>query len=135
MTVIEKTRELGKVLQEDERYKRFKKALDENDKDTEIQNKIGEFNLLRMQLSQEMQNPEKDADKMTKLDTDIKQLYDEIMQMPAMVEFNEAKADIDKLLGSINYIISMAANGEDPETCPEEAPHCSGSCSSCGGCH
>jgi len=34
---------------------------------------------------------------------------------------------MDKLLGSVNYIISMAANGEDPMTCPEEAPHsCSG---------
>ena len=73
---------------------------------------------------------------MTALDTQIRELYDEIMAMPKMIAFNEAKEVMDKLLGSVNYIISMAANGEDPMTCPEEAPHsCSGSCASCGGCH
>ena len=83
-----------------------------------------------------MSKPDKDADKMTSLDTDIKAFYDEIMEMPTMKAFNEAKEEIDTLLQSINYIISMAANGEDPMTCPEQAPHnCSGSCSTCGGCH
>ena len=136
MNVIEATRNLGKILQEDERYKKYDAAAKASDTDTALQNKIGEFNMLRMQLSQEMSKPDKDADKMTSLDTDIKALYDEIMEMPTMKAFNEAKEEIDTLLQSINYIISMAANGEDPMTCPEQAPHnCSGSCSTCGGCH
>lgn len=136
MNVIEATRDLGKILQEDERYKKYDAAAKASDTDTTLQNKIGEFNMLRMQLSQEMSKPDKDADKMTSLDTDIKALYDEIMEMPTMKAFNEAKEEIDTLLQSINYIISMAANGEDPMTCPEQAPHnCSGSCSTCGGCH
>ncbi|MGN0595529.1 MAG: YlbF family regulator [Hominimerdicola sp.] len=136
MNVIEMTRELGKAIQEDERYKRYHAACEANDKDTEIQNKIGEFNMKRMQLGQEMQKTDKDAEKMTALDNDVKALYDEIMAMPKMVEFNAAKDELDKLLGSVNYIISMSANGEDPMTCPEEQPHsCSGSCGSCGGCH
>lgn len=136
MKVIEAARNLGKILQEDERYKKYDAAAKASDTDTTLQNKIGEFNMLRMQLSQEMSKPDKDADKMTSLDTDIKALYDEIMEMPTMKAFNEAKEEIDTLLQSINYIISMAANGEDPMTCPEQAPHnCSGSCSTCGGCH
>ena len=136
MNVIETARALGKALQEDERYIKYDAATKASDTDTNLQNKIGEFNMLRMQLSQEMSKPEKDADKMTSLDNDIKALYDEIMNMPAMKVFNEAKEEIDKLLQSVNYIISMAANGEDPMTCPEEPPHnCSGSCSTCGGCH
>lgn len=136
MNVIEAARNLGKILQEDERYKKYDAAAKASDTDTTLQNKIGEFNMLRMQLSQEMSKPDKDADKMTSLDTDIKALYDEIMEMPTMKAFNEAKEEIDTLLQSINYIISMAANGEDPMTCPEQAPHnCSGSCSTCGGCH
>lgn len=136
MNVIEAARNLGKILQKDERYKKYDAAAKASDTDTTLQNKIGEFNMLRMQLSQEMSKPDKDADKMTSLDTDIKALYDEIMEMPTMKAFNEAKEEIDTLLQSINYIISMAANGEDPMTCPEQAPHnCSGSCSTCGGCH
>jgi hypothetical protein len=71
---------------------------------------------------------------MTQLDTDLRALYDEIMAMPTMVAFNEAQEELNKLLQSINYIITSAANGEDPMTCPEEAPHCTGSCGSCGSC-
>lgn len=136
MNVIEMTRELGKTIQEDERYKKYMEACTVNDTDTEIQNQIGKFNQLRSELSIEMQKPDKDAEKMTALDNEIKELYGEIMAMPKMVAFNEAKEAMDKMLESVNYIISMAANGEDPATCPEEAPHsCGGNCGSCGGCH
>lgn len=136
MNVIETARALGAALQQDERYAKFNEATKANDTDTNVQNKIGEFNMLRMQLNQEMQNPEKDAEKMTALDNDIKALYDEIMALPTMVAYNSAKEELDALLGSVNYIISMAANGEDPMTCPEQAPQgCGGSCSSCSGCH
>lgn len=135
MTIIEQARALGAAIQQDERYKKFDETAKLNDTNTEIQNKIGEFNLMRAQLNQEMAKPDKDAEKMTQLDTDIRALYDEIMAMPTMAAFNNAKDELDKLLQSINYIITCAANGEDPMTCPEEPPHCSGSCSTCGGCH
>lgn len=135
MTIIEQARALGAAIQQDERYKKFEETAKLNDTNTEIQNKIGEFNLMRAQLNQEMAKPDKDAEKMTQLDTDIRALYDEIMAMPTMAAFNDAKDELDKLLQSINYIVTCAANGEDPMTCPEEPPHCSGSCSTCGGCH
>ncbi len=53
-----------------------------NDTDVEIQNKIGQFNQLRSQLSVEMQKPDKDGEKMTALDTRIRELYMTIMAMP-----------------------------------------------------
>ncbi len=136
MTVIELARELGKALQEDERYKKYQSAKERNDKDTELQNMIGEFNVKRMQLNQEMQKEEKDSDVLKKLDGELKEIYAKIMDNTNMAEFNEAQQAVDKLLNSVNYIISMAANGEDPMTCPEEQPaSCGGSCSTCGGCH
>ncbi len=136
MTVIELARELGKALQEDERYKKYQEAKEKNDKDVELQNMIGDFNVKRMQLNQEMQKEEKDPEAMQKLDSELKEVYTKIMGNPNMSEFNTAQQAVDKLLNSVNYIISMAANGEDPMTCPEEQPaSCGGSCSTCGGCH
>lgn len=136
MTVIELARELGKALQEDERYKKYQEAKEKNDKDVELQNMIGDFNVKRMQLNQEMQKEEKDAEAMQKLDGELKEIYTKIMANPNMAEFNTAQGAVDKLLNSVNFIISMAANGEDPMTCPEEQPaSCGGSCSTCGGCH
>ncbi|MFT3951381.1 MAG: YlbF family regulator [Oscillospiraceae bacterium] len=137
MNVIELTRQLGKALQEDARYTAFVGAKEASDGDKALQDLIGQFNLLRMNLNTEMSKPEKDNDRLKTLDADIRALYDEIMENEHMAAYNTAKDEIDKLLESVNFIITMAANGEDPLTCPEEKPHScsSGGCSSCSGCH
>lgn len=136
MNVIELARQLGVALQADERFKTFTVAKENNDNDAELQEKIAQFNDLRRQLNMEMSKDEKDAEAMKSLDGQIKNIYGEIMTRPSMIEYNKAREAMDKLLDSVNFIITMAANGEDPVTCPEEQPHsCSGSCSTCGGCH
>ncbi|MBP1572655.1 MAG: YlbF family regulator [Oscillospiraceae bacterium] len=138
MTVIELTRQLGAALQQDERYLAYLSAKEKNDTDGELQNLIGEFNIVRMKYGQQMQKSEEEQDKelMTELDGQMREIYGKIMSNENMNAYNDAKEAMDKLLNSINFIITMAANGEDPMTCPEEQPHsCSGSCASCGGCH
>lgn len=136
MGVIEQARELGKLIQQDERYVEYNKAKDLNDKDEDLQKMIGEFNMLRVQLNTEMSKPEKDKEKLADLDNKIKSLYGNIMANENMMAFNKAKTAMDEMLGQINMVITYSANGEDPATCPTEQEHsCSGSCSSCGGCH
>lgn len=138
MTVIELTRQLGAALQQDERYLSYLSAKEKNDTDGELQNLIGEFNIVRMKYGQQMQKSEDEQNKelMTELDGQMREIYGKIMSNENMNAYNDAKEAMDKLLNSINFIITMAANGEDPMTCPEEQPHsCSGSCASCGGCH
>lgn len=135
MTIIEQARALGAALQADERYKRFDEAAKKYDTDPEIQGKIGEFNMLRQQLNEEMSKEEKDADKMTELDTQIRELYNEINALPVMQEVSQAQEALNELIQSINFIVTSAANGEDPMTCPDHAPTCTGSCGTCGGCH
>lgn len=134
MTIIEQARALGAAIQADERYIKYNKIAEENDRDPEIQNKIGEFNMKRSQLNQEMQKADKDADVLTTLDKEIRELYDEIVALPKMVDYYAAKEELDKLVQSVNYIVTGSANGEDPATMPETAPTCSGSCATCGGC-
>lgn len=134
MDVISLTRELGKAIQADPRYARYLEARDLNDKDEELQKLIGEFNMQRMQLNQEMSKPDKDDSKVSDLNSSIRKLYGQIMTNKNMSAYNEAKGDMDRMLDQINNIITLSANGEDPETCEAEH-HCTGSCSTCGGCH
>ena len=134
MTIIEQARALGAAIQADERYINYNKIAAENDQDPEIQNKIGEFNMKRSQLNEEMRKEDKDADILTTLDKEIRELYDEIVALPKMVAYYAAKEELDKLVQSVNYIVTGSANGEDPATMPEPAPACSGSCATCGGC-
>lgn len=137
MNVIEITRELGKALQEDPRYSMYYAAKLANDKDEELQNKINEFHATKMKLDIEMAKSDKDTAAISTLNSELNSLYMTVSENPNMIAFEAAKAEMDDLLQSINYIIVAAANGQDPMTCPEKAPEtgCSGSCSSCAGCH
>ena len=133
MDVIQMTRELGKLIQADERYSAYQNAKDVNDKDEKLQELIGKFNIKRVELNTEMSKDDKDTEKLKALDVDIKNLYGDIMINPSMIAFNNAKTAMVDMLAQINTIITSSANGEDPETCP--ASSCTGSCSSCSGCH
>ena len=134
MDVIKSVRELGKAIQQDERFIRFAKARLDNDNNKELQAAIGEFNIVRMDLDREMSEDEKNDDKIKELNEKLRKIYGEIMSAPAMVNYNTAKVEIDQMMNEINTIISKSIDGEDPETCEIESA-CSGSCSSCGGCH
>lgn len=50
-----------------------------------------------------------------------------------MIVFNAAQQALEGLINNVNQIISLCANGEDPDTC-QPSTGCTGSCSTCGGC-
>ncbi|MBQ6825678.1 MAG: YlbF family regulator [Clostridia bacterium] len=133
MDVIEQVRNLGKAIQQDVRFIRFAKARLANDEDKELQAAIGNFNIIRMELDKLMQADERDDAKVQELNENLRKVYGDIMSSEAMVEYNTAKAELDIMVNEINTIISKTLDGEDPETC--EATACTGSCSTCGGCH
>ena len=133
MDVILAARQLGEALQADPAYVRFAKAMIDSEKDTELQDKIGKFNIARMNLDNELSKDEKDDAKVKVMNEELRALYNEIMENKSMVEYNEARAAVDKILADVNTIISMCAQGADPKTC--EISDCTGNCSTCGGCH
>lgn len=134
MNVIEMARELGKAIQQDERFIRYAKARLANDSDKDLQDAIGQFNLVRMELDREINSDNKDDDKVKELNEKLRSVYSDIMSSSAMVEYNTAKAELDSMVNEVNTVISKSLDGEDPETCDTTAG-CTGSCESCGGCH
>ncbi len=134
MGIIEATRNLGLEIQKDERFIRFIKAKLANDNDETLQNQIGEFNTIRMNLDREMNAETQDEDKIRELNEKLREIYTAVMSSKTMLEYNTAKADVDAMLNDINSIIMQCVEGEDPMTAE---PHtaCTGSCSTCGGCH
>ena len=67
MDVIKAVRELGKAIQQDERFVRYAKAKLANDTDVELQNAIGEFNITRMELDRELNAKTKRQSDMVKI--------------------------------------------------------------------
>ena len=131
---MELTRELGKAIQQDDRYIAYNLAKQVNDEDKELQEDIDRFSVLRSELGGAMSAEEPDKDKIGELDKEIKTLYQKIMKNQNMIVFQSAQQALESMINNINQIISMCANGEDPETCQPSTGGCSGSCSTCGGC-
>ena len=136
MDIIKMARELGKAIQQSELYKNMETANELTEKAEELQAKLQQFSDLRVKLNQEIMKTEseKSNDVIGELDNQLRKLYDEITNSPEMIAYNAAKSALESELSFINQIITGAANGEDPDKI-EKQVSCSGSCSTCGGCH
>ena len=134
MSILEASRALGAEIQKDERFIRYAKARLANDNDKQLQDGIGEFNVVRMNLDNEMANETRDEEKIKELNEKLRKIYSELMSSSAMIEYNTAKAEMDSLLADVNSVIIQCVEGADPATCEPEQHSCSGSCESCGGC-
>lgn len=134
MDIIEMTRKLGVAIQQEEVFKNYIKAKAANDNDVELQDMIGKFNVIRMQLDQALSDDKKDSDKVKELNSQLKDTYTAIMGRESMMNYNIAKGELDVLVNQINAVIEHTLDGDDPLTC-DIASNCTGSCSTCSGCH
>ena len=134
--LLEMAKQLGRALQKDERYLAFRKASEENDKDTELQNLIAQFNQKRLDLGNAEDAPEQDEARVKALGEEVRGLYSQIMANDAMRKYQAVRAEFEQLLDGINRVIAYSAAGQDPDSFdPTAAASCSGDCSACGGCH
>lgn len=136
--VVAKARELGAILQKDERYLKFLEAQKTNENDTELNELISKLQLLQLSFQHEAEKDDKDDAKLAEMDQEFGELYGKIMANPNMIAYQTAAGEIDELMKYINGIFTLCLQGQDPATCEpvEEEHHCNGECSSCGGgCH
>lgn len=135
MDIIELTRELGKAIQADPKFVEMQLARQASDEDQELQDAIGAFNLKRMAISNEAAKPDRNDETMQRLNKEFREVYAKIMANEHMARYNAAKTEFDAMFQRVTGILSLCAEGDDPETCDYDAASCGGDCSSCGGCH
>ena len=134
MDIIELTRQLGAAIQKEEAYINFHKAKEVNESDDELNALIDKIQLIHMSYQHEASKDDANEDKLAAYDKEFTEVYQQVMANPNMKAYEQAKAELDALMKQITGILTLCANGEDPETC-EYQESCSGNCSSCsGGC-
>ena len=121
MDCIDLFKRAAVALQTDSRYLVLDQTRKANDKDEELQNLIGEFNLARMDLNNEIGKSERNDARIAELNEKVNSLYGQIMGNEGMVAYNEAKRDCENLVNYIDAIINTAMNGGDPMTVQEPA--------------
>lgn len=143
MDILDLTRNLGKAIQQDERYRKYVSSRAVADSDADLQELIGQFNLVRMKAQNEANkenggNPEL----VKKYEDELQEIYDKVMNNENMKEYQKTQKELEQLLRSINTILDLSSKGVDPDTInigeassDEEGFGCgAGGCAGCTGC-
>ena len=134
MSVIELARQLGAEIQKDERYLAFAAAKEANEKDeAELNELMGQIQMVQMNYQMEASKETPDSAKMQEFEAEFNAKYEAFMANENMQKYDEARAEVDSMMNYIMQILGLCVNGADPATCEPSA--CTGSCSTCGGCH
>ncbi len=131
MSLEKLTRELGKAIQQDERYSALQKAIEANENDTGLNELMSKIQLIQVSYQHEASKEEPNEDKMKAYDEEFRGVYSEIMTIPNMQHYEKARREIDELMIYHTGIVAMCVNGDDPDTCDPTAHSCGGDCSCC----
>ena len=127
------TKDLAYAIQKDERFLAMMEAKEKNDSDEQLQQMIGDFNVVRLNLSNE--SKKENSDKLEELENEVNEMYSKIMQNPSMQNYSLAKRDFDEVFTKIGNIINYAASGVDPEVAMNEGGCSPDGCEGCSGCN
>ena len=122
--------EVGEAIENSAEFKTYNELKAKQETDSELQMLIGEYNLRRMGLMNEMQKEVDQQDKETleRLRNEMNDAYLNVTGNPLMKEYTAASEELQKLINSVYQIINFHVTGEDPSSC-------GGNCASCHGCH
>lgn len=136
MSLESALRELGKEIQADPRFSALKSAAAANDADEKLQGQMQEMQLLSLKYQQEAEKGEEASqDRITELQNQYQDLYNEIMAGENMQNYSQAAAEMEQMAQYISSMIGLFFDGQDPETCEIPQDACTHNCSTCGGCH
>lgn len=128
MEIFELAAELGKTLKADARLVRLEAAKNAYEGSNELKKCMIEYEVQQKALQTELTREERDTMFIDIIQKRIDELYKTIMEHPVFVELGEAQAEVNELMNAVNTTITYNITGE-------KASGCSGSCSSCSGCH
>ncbi|MBO5203735.1 MAG: YlbF family regulator [Clostridia bacterium] len=128
MDIFELAAQLGKALKEDERLVKLEEAKKAYENDKELQKYMVEYEVQQKALQQELTKEERDTMFIDIIQKRIDELYKLIMEHPVFQKLNDTQAEVNELMNAVNSTITFNITGEKPSSC-------TGSCSSCGGCH
>lgn len=124
MDIMEKTRELGEMIQSSAEMEKVKAAEIAQNEDAEAQKLLQEFNLARMNLVRDM-----NEGKITKEEAVQKnnENFDRVGAHGTIAAYIQAKKEFDEMVNQVNSILNYYITGQDPS--------CTHDCHTCGGCH
>ncbi len=123
--IMEKTRELGELIQNSEEMKNVKNAEILQENDDKAQELLKEFNMQRMNLARDMQNNKISQEEAIKQNNEAFEKM--LKESESIKKYIDAKHEFDSLVNQVNQVLNFYITGQDP--------NCTHNCSTCGACH
>lgn len=125
--IIEKTKELGRLLENSRQVKELSAARAAYQQDADIQDLNGQFNIHKMSIAALSKQENPDEERISGHEQKLKEIYDSIMSSEVMTQYQKSTEAVEQLVSEINNILNFYITGQTPQGC-------SGSCATCGGC-
>lgn len=126
--IFEKARELGEAIIESKEFKELKEAEQNQENDPVALELLKNYSDVRTKLAAEIQKGDVGEERMAAIREELEQAYEEMTTNDNITAYINAQRTFQAIIDQMNNIISFHITGKMPGGC-------SGSCSTCGGCH
>ena len=128
--IIELAHALGEEIANSPEIKALEDAKRIYSEDSELQDKLSEYEADRLLLGQEFAKNTDEADQraIADLRARIQELTAEISKNPKYIAFASAQQAVNAVMAEVNAEIKYCITGERPSSCTHD-------CSTCSGCH
>ena len=127
--IIEKARELGKMLAESDELKALKGAEELQLSDPDAQVLMMEYANAREAAAKKAQDPEMTKEGFEEIQSELESAFQKLMTNDNIKRYIEANNQFKSIMNQVNSIIAYYVKGE------EQQGSCTGNCSTCGGCN
>ena len=86
-----------------------------------------------MAINNEAAKEDRSEELIEQYNKELREIYGRVMQNEHMAAYQAAKNEFDALMQRVTGVLSMCAEGQDPDGCDPDACGCTGSCATCGG--
>lgn len=131
MDVLEQAKILGQALVDSDEFKAYADAEKEYNSNEEAQKLTKEYDKNCEIHYNELKKDGIAPSEMVKIRRQITEEYTKVSSHPVIKDYLEKKKAAERLLANVNSIIKFYVTGEEQH----DDSGCTGSCSTCGGCH
>lgn len=124
--IYEKAKELGELIAHSDLKKRADEANKALTSDAEAVDLINDYNDKRQAKLAEISDKQPTAEEAKAINEYLQNEFNKMAENPVIKEYIEANSEFEKVLNQMDQIIKSSISG---------GSGCSGSCSTCGGCH
>lgn len=131
--VMAKAQELAEAILESSIYQRMHTAELAVNKDEEAVKAVSDFIEKRQAVENILADNNMDHAALAEAGKAMEEAEKKLNETPLIKEMQETRKEFTEMMNNVNRILRLVITGETEDEC--DCGSCSGSCSSCGGCH